>query len=354
MDSFIEVAGVKIGPHEPCYIIAEAGVNHNGSLEIAKKLVDAAKDAGADAVKFQAFRSDKLVTRDADRAAYQEKNIGGEETQYEMLKRLELPYDDFKELKSYCDERGILFLSTPHTEDAIDFLDPLMPVFKIGSPDLTNHPLLKAAARKGKLLILATGMATLAEVKEAIAIVEAEGNKDIILLHCTSNYPCPRDEVNLRAMQNMRELGFPVGYSDHTLGIDIALMAAKLGAVIIEKHFTLDKDMEGPDHVASLDPAELKELVRRLKARDYPEPSEEVLGNPEKRPNRSELTIMKHARKSIVAATDIKEGELFTEANLAIKRPGTGISPGRYGSLLGKRAKRAMKADELLKEEDIA
>ncbi len=353
MASSITIVGRSIGPGEPPYLIVDAGVNHNGSLETAKRLVDAAKAAGADAVKFQTFKTENLVTKSAERCSYQEKNIGGEETQFEMLKRLELHYEDFKTLKEYCDEQDVLFLSTPHTLDAVDFLDELMPTFKIGSPDLTNIPLLKAVARKGKPIILPTGMATMQEVKEALAAIVEEGNEEVVVLHCTSNYPCPRDEVNLRAMETMRkELDLPVGYSDHTLGIDVSLMAAKMGAVLLEKHFTLDKGMEGPDHVASLDPAELAELVTRLRAQDYSALDEEVLGSPEKRPNPSELEIMKRVRKSVVAATAIRKGEPFTEQNLAIKRPGTGLHPKAYYGFLGKTATRDISEDEVLKEDD--
>src|SRR3989338_1215755 len=232
----IDIGKHEIGEGKPCFIIAEAGVNHNGNLNLAKNLVDAAFNAGADAVKFQTFRSENLATEKASRAKYQEENVGGSETQLQMLKKLELDYNDFKSLKKYCDVKGIIFLSTPHTDDAIDFLDRLVPAFKIGSGDLTNIPFLKEVAKKHKPMILGTGMATMEEVKEALNAIYEERNRDVIMLHCTTNYPCPRNEVNLRAMETMmEELDCLVGYSDHTLGIDVAQMAAKLGAVVIEK-----------------------------------------------------------------------------------------------------------------------
>lgn len=356
MNDHITISGVKIGPHEPCYIIAEAGVNHNGSLEIAKKLVDAAKDADADAVKFQAFTSKELVTAEATQAEYQTENTGKEESQLAMLQRLELADKIFAELKAYCDTRGILFLTTPHTADKLDMLDKLVPAFKIGSGDLTNQPFLEAVADRGKPIILPTGMSTLAEVQEAVDVILKRGNKQIVLLHCTTNYPCPRNEVNLRAMETLKTLGQLTGYSDHTMGIDVSQMAVQMGAVLIEKHFTLDRTMDGPDHKASLEPSELKEMVIRIKNGSYKEVllDEEVLGNSIKQPTENERKIMLVARKSIVVAAPIVKGEKFTPENLTIKRPGTGLAPKYYSSLLGKTAKKDFNVDDLLSMEDVA
>ncbi len=347
----IKIGNNIIGENDPCFIIAEAGVNHNGNINLAKKLVDAAADAEADAVKFQTFKSENLVTENAPRAGYQEQNTGREETQLQMLKKLELSRGDFKLLRKYCDKKGIIFLSTPHTEDAADFLNPLMPAYKIGSGDLTNIPFLKKIAKKHKPMILGTGMSTMEEVKEALNAVYEEGNKEIVMLHCTTNYPCPRNEVNLNAMQAMqKELGCPVGYSDHTLGIDVPQMAVKLGAVMIEKHFTLDKNMEGPDHKASLEPNELKKMIDSIKNGNCKniKLDEEVLGSKIKEPTESEIENAKVARKSIVAARGIKKGEKFSFENLAIKRPGTGLKPKEIYNIVGKEAIGSVKKDEII------
>lgn len=347
----IKINGKLISKNNPCFIIAEAGVNHNGSLETAKKLVDAAKNAGADAVKFQTFKSEDLVTKGTSMAEYQEKNIGSSESQLQMLKKLELNYNDFKALKKYCDEKGIIFLSTPHTEDAIDFLDPLVPAYKIGSGDLTNIPFLKEVAKKRKPIILGTGMSTMKEVKEALNAIYEEGNKEVIMLHCTTNYPCPKNEVNFRAMQTMqKELDCSVGYSDHTLGIDVPQMAVKLGAVVIEKHFTLDRGMEGPDHKASLEPSELKEMVAKIKNGNYKniELDEIALGSKEKKPAESEIENAKVARKSVVASKNIAKGEKLSFENLTIKRPGTGLMPREIYSIAGKNAAEDIKKDEII------
>ena len=347
----ITIGDKEIGKNRPCFIIAEAGVNHNGSLGTAKKLVDAAKHAGADAVKFQTFKSEDLVTEKTQRARYQEENIGGSETQLQMLKKLELSHDDFISLKKYCDGKGIIFLSTPHTEDAADFLDPMVPAYKIGSGDLTNIPFLKETAKKHKPMILGTGMSTLEEVKDALRAIYEEGNKDVVMLHCTTNYPCQRNEVNLRAMQTMqKETDCLIGYSDHTLGIDVHQMAVRLGAVVIEKHLTLDKNMEGPDHKASLEPDEFKEMVTAIKNNNYGniELDEEVLGSKEKKPTKSEIEIAKLVRKSIVAARYIRKGEKLSFENLAIKRPGIGLKPSKFLNLVGKKTLRKINKDELI------
>lgn len=346
-----------IGENQPCFIIAEAGVNHNGSLETAKRLVDAAKEAGADAIKFQTFKSEDLVTKQVPQADYQQKNTGKTESQFEMLKRLELSNESFKEIKNYCDEKDIIFMSTPHTEDAVDFLDDLVPVFKVGSGDLTNLPLLEKIARKQKPIILGTGMSTLDEVKEAIKAIKSQRNNQIVALHCTTNYPCPLEEVNLKAMQTMqKKLDCLVGYSDHTLGLKASQIARNLGAVVIEKHFTLDKNSYGPDHKASLEPYELKNLVEILRKDNLFEinPSVElILGSSEKKPTNNELKIMRIVRKSIIANKYIPKGKKIEKEDLVIKRPGTGILPKKINEVVGKIAKRDIKKDELIYWEDI-
>ncbi len=339
----ITMGNKLIGKGEPVFIIAEAGVNHNGQLELAEKLVDVAVKAGVDAVKFQTFKAEEVATKNACIAGYQEKNVGEKENQQMMLKNLELDYRDFKKLKKYCDRKEIIFLSTPHSVDAIDFLEDLVPAYKIGSGDLTNIPFLKKIAVKGKPVILGAGMSTIKEIKEAVDAVRDEGNDKIIVLHCTTSYPCPPEEVNLRAMLTMqKELDCLVGYSDHTSGIMTPVMAATLGAVIIEKHFTLDKSLPGPDHKASLEPQELKELVEKI--RDV----EAIMGSDEKKPTESEKEMMRSVRKSIVAAEDIPSGVQITEEMLAIKRPGTGITPKELRDVVGRFAKKDIKKDRLI------
>ncbi len=339
----IKIGNKQIGKGEPCFVIAEAGVNHNGDIELAKKLIDIAKNARADAVKFQTFKAEDVVTKKAKKAKYQEKNIAKRETQQEMLKKLELDYEDFKILKKYCDDKKIIFLSTPHTKNAIDFLDELVPVYKIGSGDLTNLPALRHAAKKEKPMLLGTGMSTLREVREAIEVIRSEGNDSIVALHCTTNYPCPLEEVNLRAMQTMQnELECLVGYSDHTLGITVPVIAASLGAVVIEKHLTLDKNLMGPDHRASLELDEFREMVKKI--RDF----EEIMGSSEKKPTRSELEIRKLIRKSVVAARDISKGVRITGYMIAVKRPGTGIAPKDIGHLIDRITKKNIRKDELI------
>jgi len=344
----IKIGDRLIGINQPVFIIAEAGVNHNGDIKLARKLVDVAKDAGADAIKFITYKSEDVVTKSAEMASYQEKNIGKRETQQEMLKKLELDYEAFVELKNYCDKKNIIFLSTPHTEDAAEFLEDLVPAYKISSPDLINLPFLKSVAKKGKPIILSTGMSIMQEIKEALETIHKEGNKQVILLHCTSNYPCALEEVNLRAMQNMKkEFDCLIGYSDHTMGTIVPIAAVSLGAVIIEKHFTLDKSLPGPDHEASLEPEALKKMVEKIRK------VEMMLGSFEKVPTESEKEIMKLIRKSIVAKRDIKNGETIEKEMLVIKRPGTGIEPKFIDETLGKKAKKAIGKDEIIKWDDI-
>ena len=323
------------------YIIAEAGVNHNGSFELACRLVDAAKAAGADCVKFQTFRAGNLVSRDAQKAEYQ-KQTTGESSQREMLQKLELSFDEFLALKAYCDRVGISFLSTPFDFESIAFLSSVdMPFWKIPSGEVTDLPYLLALARTKRPVVMSTGMCGMEEIGEAIRVLRENGTERITLLHCNTEYPTPFEDVNLRAMQTMREaFGLEVGYSDHTKGIEAALAAAALGAAVIEKHFTLDRSMEGPDHRASLEPDELKAMVTGIRN------IEKALGTGDKTPSPSERKNIAVARKSIVAGRAIRAGELFTEENLTVKRPGTGLSPMRWFSVLGTAAARDYREDE--------
>lgn len=323
------------------FIIAEAGDNHNGSFELAKKLVDVAKNAGADAVKFQTFKTEEIVCADAQMAEYQKKNLGFEETQFEMIKKLELSFEHFIELKKYCDKSGILFLSTPFDIPSVDFLYSLnLPVYKIPSGEITNLPYLRKINSYKTKVILSTGMADLNEIRAALNILK---DCEVSLLHCTTEYPCPFDNVNLRAMDTLRkEFNLPVGYSDHTKGIEVSVAAVAMGATIIEKHFTLDKNMEGPDHKASLEPNELKQMVTSIRN------IEMALGNGIKEPQDSEKKNIKIARKSIVAKCDIKKGDILTEENITVKRPGNGISPMRWDKIIGSEAKKDYRRDELI------
>lgn len=326
------------------FIIAEAGVNHNGSMETAKKLIDAAKKAGASAVKFQTFISENLVSKIAKKAEYQEKQTGSSESQLDMIKKLELSFNDFKELKAYCDKTDIMFLSTPFDIESIDFLAGLnIPIWKIPSGEITNLPYLEHIASYKKPVILSTGMSTMEEIQAAIEVLNNGGTKDITLLHCTTEYPAILSDINLKAMETMRrKFNLPVGYSDHTEGIEVAVAACALGAAIIEKHFTLDKNMEGPDHKASLEPNELAALVSAV------ENVNTALGDGDKHPFKMEIKNAAVARKSIVAKADISKGEILTENNITVKRPGTGISPMEWHRIIGTRAIRDFAEDELI------
>lgn len=335
-----------INKETPTYIIAEIGVNHNGSMELAKKTIDAAKAAGADAVKFQTFKTEKLVSKKAKQAEYQIQNTGKVESQFDMLKKLELTENDFRELKHYCEDRDIEFLSTPFDEDSAVLLKELgVHAYKIGSGDLTNVPFLSFLNTLNIPIILSTGMATISEIEEA---VEALKDTDISILHCTSVYPAPYNEVNLLAIQTIdRAFGKVVGYSDHTLGSAVSLGAIMLGAKIIEKHFTLDQNLPGPDHKASLNPEELTEFIRSVRH------LESSIGDGIKKCTPSEESTREVARKSIVSAVPLKEGEVITEGKIAVKRPGTGIAPKHYSMLLGKKMKRAVDQDEALTWDDL-
>jgi N,N'-diacetyllegionaminate synthase len=341
----------KIGYGLDPFIIAEAGVNHNGLLKNALKLVDAAKEAGVDAVKFQTFKGEQVAIPAADMAAYQKKNLGTAESQLNMLRKLELNERFYGPIMEHCRKNKLIFLSTPHGGfESVDFLKKLnVPAYKFGSGDLTNLPLLRYTAKIGKPLIIGTGMATMAEVKEAIRAIKEAGNSKIIMLHCTTNYPCPFGEVNLNAMVSMiKELDALVGYSDHTAGQTTAIMAAALGACTIEKHFTLDKSWPGPDHKASMEPDELKEMVKNVRL------VKTILGSKEKRPVKSEYPMIKTIRKSVVSLKDIERGEKFSRENLGIKRPSTGLHPKFYDVLMGARAKKSIKKDLLIKKSDYA
>lgn len=332
-------------PERGIFIIAEAGVNHNGSLETAKRLVDAAVQAGADCVKFQTYITEEDTSVFAAQADYQKQNTGdGGQSQYEMLKKLELGYEEFRELKRYCGEKGILFLSSPFELRSVAFLEEIgIPFWKIASSEVTNYPFLKKIAQTGKPIVMSTGMCTLQEIRQAVNVLESCGEREIVLLQCNTEYPTPMQDVNLRAMQGLqKEFGYPAGYSDHTQGIEIPIAAAALGAVIIEKHFTLDKQMEGPDHIASLEPKELEAMVHAIRN------VETALGSPAKEISESERKNRTAARKSVVAARDIRRGEILTEENIAAKRPGGGISPMRWEELLGQRAVRDFIRDEMI------
>lgn len=324
-------------------IIAEAGVNHNGDIKIAKKLIDVAKRCGADVVKFQTFNPQKLASKAAAMAEYQKENLGIEESQEEMLSKLTLDAKEYVELADYCHTIGIQFLSTPFEIESVHFLDGLQNIWKIPSGEITNYPYLVEIAKTGKAVILSTGMSTLDEVKAALEVLNSNGAGKITLLHCTTNYPTPMKDVNLRAMITLKDqCGCQVGYSDHTKGIEIPIAAVAMGAEVIEKHFTLDRNMEGPDHKASLEPDELAAMVEAIRN------IEEALGDGVKSPSESEKDNIAVVRKSIIAARDIKAGEIMTENNLTTKRPGTGIDPMRWNEVLGTKAIRDFKEDELI------
>src|SRR6185503_9867857 len=343
----IQVGNKLIGAAQPVFMIAEAGVNHNGDLKLARALIDVAVEAGADAVKFQTFQADRLATPDAPKAEYQLQTTGNAESQFEMLRRLELSEDAHRELQAYCHERGIIFLSTPFDEEAVDLLDELgVPGFKISSGDLTNSPLLEHVAGKGKPVILSTGMSELSELIEAVSVLNTAGCENPVLLHCVSNYPADPVEINLRAMQTMRSaFDVPVGFSDHTEGIDVAVAAVALGACVIEKHFTLDRTLPGPDHRASLEPAELHQLVQSIRR------IESALGTGRKAPAASEVEIAKVARRSLFAGTDIAAGATLKREMVIVRRPGTGISPSQLNTLLGRRTVRKIASGTLLTPE---
>ena len=326
------------------FVIAEAGVNHNGNIKIAQKLIDIASEAGADAVKFQTFKTESLVCRDAEKAAYQRETTDKSESQYSMLKKFELTEQMHRELIEYCGEKKIMFLSAPFDIESIKLLSKLgMQIFKIPSGEITNLPYLREIARQEKKVILSTGMSNMDEVKAAVGVLKNNGAEDITLLHCNTQYPTPMSDVNLLAMVKMQEeLGLPVGYSDHTQGIDVSIAAVALGASVIEKHFTIDKGMEGPDHKASLEPHELKRMIEGIRNVEL------AIGSGVKQMTESECANVDIVRKSIVASTNICKGETFTEKNLTTKRPGNGMNPMKWDEIIGMAANRDYEADELI------
>lgn len=330
------IKGRRVGHDESVLIIAEAGVNHNGDLKLAKRLIDAAKKAGTDAVKFQTFKAERLVT--------------SAESQFEMLRQLELSEEAHRDLMEYCRQKDILFLSSPFDEESADLLDELgVAAFKIPSGEINNLPLLVHVARKGKPMIISTGMSHLSEVRTAVDTIKKEGNNQLILLHCVSSYPAAPQDVNLRAIETMaRTFELPIGFSDHTQGIEIALAAVALGACVIEKHLTLDRNLPGPDHRASLEPQEMKALVQGIRK------VEASLGHGRKEPAASEANTARVVRKSLVAARDIPAGSVLTEELIAIKRPGTGLAPTMRSQLIGRTARKSIPAGALITLEMLA
>ena len=325
-----------------CMIIAEAGVNHNGSIDMALKLCDAAKDAGADVVKFQTWITDKLITQSVGQAEYQTRNTGVSESQYEMLKKLELSFEDFRKIKRHCDDIGITFASTADEPESLDFLVDLgIPFIKMGSGDIGNVSFLRYAGRKSLPVILSSGMSYLEDVEVSVQALRDGGASDITLLHCTTNYPCPSEQVNLRAMHTLQKnFHLPVGYSDHTLGCEAAIAAVAMGACVIEKHFTLDRSMPGPDHLASTEPDEFRSLVDRIRAVEL------MLGTGIKCPTSDETEVKKVVTKRIVASKEISEGEIFTENNVCVKRSNDGIPASEWDEVIGQKAARSYRTDE--------
>ncbi len=351
MKKSIKIGNFEVKEGSKVFIIAEGGVNHNGRLDLALQLIDAAAEAGADAIKFQTWRAEQLVTRAGKMADYQKRNTGKEESQFDMLKKLELKEKWYPQLIARAEEKDIILLSAPHGGfEAIDLMQSYnFPAFKIPSGDITNLPLLDYAAKLGKPMLISTGMANMDEVKEAVETIRRAGNEQILVFQCTTDYPLSLDNVNLKAMETIKnELDVLVGYSDHTVGDQVPIMAVTLGACMIEKHFTLDRKLKGPDHVASTEPKEFKEMVEKLKQIPV------IMGSGKKEPREIERQYMTVARKSIVAARDIKKGEKFTKDNLVVKRPGDGILPKYLPKVLGKIAKADIAEDTLLTEEMIS
>lgn len=346
---------VKIGHHEikengRVFIIAEAGVNHNGRLDLALKLVDLAAEIGADVVKFQSFKPENVVTPEGKMAAYQVKNIGKPMTQLEMARSLVLPYEFHKKIIKRCKEKGIIFMSTPHGgRESVDFLESLnVPAYKIGSGDLTNYILLEHVARLRKPIIISTGMATLKETKQAVKFIESKGNKKIIVLHCTTDYPCPPEEVNLRAMQTlMNKIDYPVGYSDHTEGNEVAAIATAMGAAVYEFHITLDKTLPGPDQKASADPKEAKIRIDTIKKAQI------TVGDGIKKPNKAELPIAAQVRRHLVASHDLAKGQKIRLLDLEALRPEKGTSPTLYEKFIGKKLRQNLQKKESISFKSI-
>lgn len=327
------------------YIIAEIGCNHNGDFEMAKKMVDIAKNCGVDAVKFQTFKADKLISKYAPKAEYQKKTTGDQDSQLEMTKKLELSFEEYLLLKEYCEKLNIDVFSTPFDNESLDFLiSTNMPIYKIPSGEITNLPYLEKIGKLNKKNILSTGMATMEEIKAAVKILEAQGSTDITILHCTTEYPTPYEDLNLKVIETLKK-EFPqydIGYSDHSKGYEVPIVAASMGATIVEKHFTLDNNMQGPDHLASANPDVLERIVSGIRNIEL------AMGSAEKSPVESELKNRIVARKSIIAEKNIKKGDIFTEKNITVKRPGNGISPMEWYEILGKESQFDFKEDELI------
>ena len=346
----ISINGKKIGPESPIFLIAEAGVNHNGKLNLAKKMIDIALEAKVDAIKFQTFSTEKLLLKTTPKIKYQKENVEDQENFYDMLKKYELTIEDFKILNNYCKEIGLIFLSTPFDEISVKWLDNLnISAFKIGSGDMNNFPLLKLISSKKKPILLSTGMATLEEVIESVNFLKSNNVEDIVIFQCTTNYPSNYEEINLNVIDTYKK-EFPnniIGFSDHSLGFEASIGAAAKGVKVIEKHFTINKEMDGPDHKASLNPRELKEWVKHIRN------LEKALGDNKKFPSKNEQEIAKIARKSIVTLSDLKEGDLIKREDIDIKRPGYGISPKYFNSLIGKTIKRNVPKNSILFWEDV-
>jgi N-acetylneuraminate synthase/N,N'-diacetyllegionaminate synthase len=345
----IDIDGRKIGSGYPCFIIAEAGVNHNGDMKLARELIDAAVEAGADAVKFQTFRAEQVSSTSAPKADYQRQATDPGESQLDMLRQLQLSPEAHLEIQTHCRQRGILFLSTPFDEESVDLLDKIgVPLFKIGSGEVTNGPFLEYVARKAKPIILSTGMSYLSEIDQAVRAIRSTGCERLILLHCVSNYPADPADVNLRAMQTLA-LAFDavVGYSDHTPGIESALGAVALGAAVIEKHLTIDRDLPGPDHKASVEPGEMASLVQGIRT------LESALGDGVKKSAPSEEAIRRVARRSLILKKDIKAGDIIEASMLTALRPAGGIDPYLLEFVVGRRAKRSIKAGQMLTWQDL-
>lgn len=341
----MKISDRKIGKGGACFIVAEIGINHDGDVDLAKKLVDKAKEAGADAVKFQTFKTDKFLSKNIKVP----KHVGSTKSFFEMLRKLELSEEEHYEISKYCENKEIIFISTPLDYESVDLLDNVgVPAFKIASCDLDNLPFLKYVSKKGKPIILSTGMGTLGEVDEAIQMIYSTGNKDLVLLHCISAYPPKIEDINLKAMETLeKSFHLPVGFSDHSVGVTIPLAAVALGACVVEKHFTLDKNMEGPDHAISADPRELTELIRGIRI------IEKALGDGIKIPTNDEVEMQRSFRKSLVAKVDISRGTMIREDMLEIKRPGTGLTPKYMDLILGRIAKRDIKKDSIVSFEDV-
>lgn len=347
--SLINFDDHRIGAGEPCFVIAEAGVNHNGDLDIARRLVDIAAEAGADAVKFQSFKAELVVSADAPMAEYQRETVGDAQSQIAMLRPLELSREQHLALSEHCTQRSILFLSSPFDEGSVDMLDELgMPVFKVASGEINNWPLLRRIAAKGKPIIMSTGMADMGEVAAALRVIRDSGNEEVVLLHCVSNYPADPADANLRAMGAMEAaFNVPVGYSDHTEGVSVSLAAVALGACVIEKHFTLDREMPGPDHAMSIDPTGLKQFVDGIRTVTA------ALGSGAKDVRPSEFIMRDIVRRSIVPTRNLEAGEVLDASLLKAVRPGTGLPPGMLDQVIGKRLKRRVSADQMLALEDL-